>query len=177
VPRHARRERRDALGVLGRVVVAVLGGEREPLQRVDADRLGVAERAEDLPGDDRLQLAQPAAHLAMLEHQSQPPHAPLAQRPTVGDELGERDDGRSRVEPERVQPQPHGVGIGVAEADDDLRLRRRGLRRDELQSGHEIDRLAPRGGQLRTQRLSRLPIPADNQDAGAGQGVVIHTRT
>jgi hypothetical protein len=177
VPRHARRERADALGVLGRVVVAVLRGEREPAQRVDADRLGVAERAQDLTGDDRLQLAEPHAHLAVLEHQPQPADAPLAQRPAVGDELRDRQHRRSAVEPERVEPRPHGLGIGVAETEHDLRLRGRRLGRDEVQSRHQIDRRAARRRQLGTQRLSRLPVPADNQYAGAGQGVVIHTQT
>jgi hypothetical protein len=177
VARHAGRERGDALRVLRRVVVAVLRRERQAPQRVDARLLRLTERAQDLPGHDRLQLAEPGPHLAMLEDEPELLHAPRAERLPVGDQFADGDHGRSRVEAERVQARAHRIGIGVAEADHHLRLRGRGLRRDEVDARHEIDRRAPRGGELGTPRLSRLPVPADNQDAGAGQEVVIHTET
>ena len=176
--RHPRGERGDALRVLGRVVVAVLGGEREPAQRVDADLLGVAERRQDLAGDDRLELAEPARHLAVLEHEPHPPHA-RRDRATcaVRREVRDGHHGRRRAEPERVQPQAHGLGVDVAEAEHDLGLRGRRLGRHELQRGHQIDRRAARRAQLCTKGLGILAVPADNQDTGAGEDVVIHTET
>jgi hypothetical protein len=148
--RHPGRERADALRVLGRVVVAVLGREREPVQRVDADRLGVAERAQHLPRDDRLQLAEPLAHLAVLQHEPQPPDAPLPQRLPVRDQVGDLHHGRRRVEPERVEPGAHGLGIDVAQADHDLGVRGSRLGRHELQRRDQVDRRRARRGQLCT---------------------------
>jgi hypothetical protein len=173
--RHPRRQRGDALGVLGRVVVPVLGRAREPLERVDADRLDVAERAQRLARDDRLQLAEADAHGAVVEHDPQPAHARRAEGLAVANEVGQRHHGRPGVEPERVQACTHGGGIGVAEADDDLRLRGRCLRRHELERRHEIDRGAARGGQQCAKRLRCVAVPADNKDTGAGESVVIHT--
>ena len=173
VARHPGGERGDPLRVLGRVVVPVLGRQRQPVQGVEPDRLGVAERAQRLPGDDRLELALARAQLAVLEHEPQPAR-PGRREPAVRRELLDADDGRRRAEPERVEPLAHGGRVGVAEAEHDLRLRRGRLGRDEVEPGHEIDGRTARGGQFLAQGLSHLAVPADNQDAGAGQEVVIH---
>ena len=176
VARHAGGERTHPLRVLGRVVVAVLGREREPLERVEADRLRVAERAERLARDDRLELAEPAAHRPVLEHEREPPDGRGAE-PAVGGELGERHHRRPAVEPQRVQLHAHGLGIRVAEREDHLGLRSRRLGGDQLDRGDQIDRRAARCCQLRTKGLGFLAVPADNQHAGAGESVVIHTQT
>ena len=175
--RHPRREGADALGVLGRVVVTVLGGQRQPVQGVDARCLRVPERREHLAGDDRLELLQAHAHLAVLEHQPQPANRGRAERLSLGLQLRHRHHGRPGVEPEGVQARAHRLRIGVAEAEHDLRLRGHRLGGDQLQRGNEIDRRAARRGQLGAKGLRRIAIPADNQNAGAGEAVVIHTQT
>ena len=143
VARHPGGERADPLRVLGRVVVAVLGRQREPVQRVEPDRLGVAERAQRLAGDDRLELAE-AARSSRCSSTSRSRRAPGGLEPAVRRQLGDGDDGRRRAEPERVEPLAHGGRIGVAEAEHDLRLRGGRLGRDELERGHQIDRRAAR---------------------------------
>jgi hypothetical protein len=84
----------------------------------------------------------------VLEHEPQPPQAPLAERPAVRDQVGDGHDRRRRVQPERVEPRPHGLGIDVAQADHHLGLRGRRLGGHELQCRHQIDRRAARRGQL-----------------------------
>ena len=56
----ARRERRDALGVLARVVVAVLGREREPPQHLHPQRVEVAPAPDRQRGERGLEVARPA---------------------------------------------------------------------------------------------------------------------
>ena len=51
------------------------------------------------------------------------------------------------------------------------------LDRDEVERGDEVDRRAARRGQLCAQALGRLRGPADDEDAGARERVVIHTAT
>ena len=111
----------------------------------------------------------------MLEHHPQAAHPGRAERLSVRDEVRERHDGRAGVEAERVQPGAHGGGIRVTEAQHDLGLCGRGLGRDELERRNEIDRRAPRGGQLGAKGLGGVAVPADNENAGAGESVVIHT--
>ena len=116
-------------------------------------------------------------HRVVLEHDPQPFDARRAERLAVRGEVRERHDGRAGGKPERVQARPHGGGIDVAEADHDLRLRGLGLRDQRRQLGHEIDRRIARRGQLLAQGLGYVAVPADNQDAGGGENVVIHTRS
>jgi hypothetical protein len=113
----------------------------------------------------------------VVQHQPQAPNAPFAQRLAVGDQIGDLHHRRRRIEPQRVEPEAHGVGLDVAQAHDHLRLGSRRLGGDQLERRHEVDRRRARRRQLRAQGLSRLTVPADNQDAGAGQRVVIHTQT
>jgi hypothetical protein len=148
VARHPGRQRADALRVLGRVVVAVLRRQREPAQRVEPDRLRVAEGGERLAGHDRLELRQPAAHGAVLEQEREPPDPARAERASLRREVVDGHHGRAGVEPERVQARAHGLRIRVAERQDHLRLRGRGLGGHELDRGHEIDRRAARLAQL-----------------------------
>ena len=178
VARHPRGERADALRVLGRVVVAVLRREREPPQRVDADRLRVAERAQRLAGHDRLELAEAAAHRPVLEHAARagarrrapsgrPSAASSATGTTGGPASSPSGSSCTRTASGSVSPSARTT----------CGLRGRRLGGDEVERGHEIDRRAARRAELRAKALGCLAVPADNQDAGAGEGVVIHTAT
>ena len=112
----------------------------------------------------------------MLEHEREPADR-AGPEPAVRGELRERHDGRPAVDAERVDPHPHGLGVRVPERQDHLRLRGRGLGGDQVHGRHQIDRRAAGSGQLPTKGLGFLAVPADNQHAGAGEDVVIHTQT
>ncbi len=177
VARHPRRERGDALRVLGRVVVAVLRRQREPAQRVDADGLRVAERTQRLAGHDRLELAEPPAHRPVLEAQGEPPHAGLVEAPARVGQLVDRHHRRARVQAQRVELHAHGVGRGPGQRDDHLRLGGGRLDRDEVEHGDEVHRGAPRGAELRAQTFGRLARAPDDKDPSARERAVIHTAT
>ena len=177
VARHPGGEGADALRVLGRVVVAVLRREREPPERVDADRLRVAERAQRLAGHDGLQLAEPAAHRPVLEHEREPAHARVAERRPSVVQLVDRHDRRAGVEPERVQPRAARPRRRAGQREDHLGLRRGRLDRDEVEHRHEVHGRAPGRAELRAEALGRLPRAADDQHTSARERAVIHTAT
>jgi hypothetical protein len=156
--------------------VAVLGGACEPLERVHADRLGVAERAQRLARDDRLELRDAQPHRPQLQQLEQARHPAGVERLAVARELRDRHDRRAAAEPERVEPRPHRARVGVTQAEHQLRLRGRRLDGDEVDRGYQIDGRAAGRRQIPSQGLGCLPVPADNQYTGAGEGVVIHTR-
>ena len=177
VARHPGGERADPLGVLGRVVVAVLRRQREPLERVEADRLRVAERAERLAGDDRLQLAEAAAHRPVLEHEREPADraARRAGRRAVSSASGttggplSSPSGSSftRTASGSVSPSER-ITCGCAAAAWAATSSTAGTRSTEG---------LPAAVSSRTKGLGFLAVPADNQHAGAGEDVVIHTQT
>ena len=166
------RQGADALRVLRRVVVAVLRGLREPVQRIEADRLRVAERGERLAGHDRLELGEPRAHGAVLEQQPQMGQPAVAE-PPLAPELRERDDGRARVEAERIEHRPD--RLGGPEHEHHVGRRERRLGGDLLEAGREMDRRAAGRAQLGPERVGRLPLPAGHEHARTREREVIHT--
>ena len=96
----------DALGVLVRVVVAVLGGQRQPVQAVQLGRLQLAAARHGLGGDHALQLAVAAPHGLQLHDRAQPPGGDRVERLARADHLQHGDDRRPALEPQRVQRLP-----------------------------------------------------------------------
>ncbi len=178
VARHPRGERRHALRVLGRVVVAVLRGEREPAA---ACRRGSPRRrgTPTGPGPRRSPRARrggatsrgaraPAASAARPRDRApRRPSARSATATTGGAAPSPSGSSRSRTASASMSPRLSTTcGLGG-----------RRLGRHELQRGHQIDRRAARRAQLGAKGLGILAVPADNQDTGAGEDVVIHTET
>ena len=75
------REVADALGVLARVVVAVLGGLGEPAQAVELGALHLAAARDGLGGDHALELAMAGAQRVQLDERAQPPGRDGAEHP------------------------------------------------------------------------------------------------
>ena len=102
-PAQAGGHRAHALGVLPRVVVAVLGGEGEPPQRVETRRVDVAVGL-DACGPSTASRSRTRAQAVALEQRARRRTAPGAGGQAR--HLVDRDDGRARARPERVQAGP-----------------------------------------------------------------------
>jgi hypothetical protein len=112
-----RREVPDALRVLVRVVVAVLGGQRDPAQPVELRGLQLAPPGHRLSGDHALQVAVAAPHGVQLHERPQPPRRDRVERIARPDDLQHRHHRRPRLEPERVQTGAQDA-LGPVERDD-----------------------------------------------------------
>ena len=123
----ARRERRDALRVLARVVVAVLGREREPPQHLHPQGVEVAPAPDRQRGERGLEVARPALERRAVEQRAQAPHVAVLLVLGGVVELGGRDERRAAAQVERVQ-QLAQLRLGRPERDDHVgRAGQRGL--------------------------------------------------
>jgi hypothetical protein len=168
-----RRQRRDALRVLARVVVAVLGGEREPPQHLEPQRVEVAPPADGQRGEGRLQVARAALQRGAVEQRAQAPHGAEVVVLARHVEIGGRDERRTAAQVERVQEVAQ-LGRGRTQRDDDVgRAGQRGL---GGRLGVDGDR--DLGGTRReaSPEVARgISVTAGDEHAGAGQRVV-HNR-
>jgi serine/threonine-protein kinase len=168
--RQPRGERADPLGVLGRVVVAVLRRERQPSQGIGPQRIEIAVAGEGLGGHDRLEVAHARAQGPMLDQQPQALGSAIVERA----EVGERDDRRRLVERERIEPRPQRAG--TFERDDRVRRLRHRARHGRVVVGGQCYRWAARGRKLRAQRSGGGALGANHdQHAGSGERLVRHT--
>ena len=117
-------QRGDALGVLARVVVAVLGGEREPAQHLDPHRLEVAPAADGLGGERGLEVARAAIERGAVEQRAQPQHRGVLVVVAARIEVGGGDQRRAGAQLERVE-QLAQLALGAAERDDHVGRPRR----------------------------------------------------
>jgi hypothetical protein len=143
----------DALGVLLGVVVAVLGREREPAQRVHLIELELAPAGERQAGDHRLELAQPLAQALAVHVRAQPAQRRAGERLAgAGDLLGAEHE-RAAAEAERVQARADRARLAVEHEHRGRRFRRDGGRH-LFGVAADGSRLRARASQLGAMRLA-----------------------
>src|SRR3954447_19404776 len=115
--REPRREMADALGVLVGVVVAIPGGGDQPIERVHARGLHLAPARHRLRGEHALELGLARPQRGALGQRAKPAGGKRPDAILGAGDRGERDHGRPRLEPERIQPRAQ-RGLGGTHRDD-----------------------------------------------------------
>jgi hypothetical protein len=145
-----------ALGVLVRVVVAILGGRRKPAQQIDAHFLEIAAAADGLGRHHRLELDLASAQRTAIDQRPQPARGRGVERRPVGREVLERHHLGPAVQAERVEARAERRGVGADDHDSGrriLRNRRRNVGRigraggrNGAREGDHSPQLSDRGG-------------------------------
>ena len=169
-----RRQVADALRVLVRVVVAVLGRQREPPQALELRGVVLAAARDRLGGDDALELRRALAQRVQLHQRAQPPRGDGVERIARPDDLEHRDHRRPELEPERVQTGAQPLLAAVE--------RQHGVGRRARDGGHDRQRIGLadlRLGACRRQSgacgIDPLGVLAGDEDPQTMQGV--HNRS
>ncbi len=112
-----RRQRRHALGVLARVVVAVLGRQREPPQHLHPQRVEVAPAPDREGGEGGLEVARAALERGAVEQRAQAAHGAEVVGLVRDVEVRGRNERRAAAQLERVEEIAQ-LALGSAERDD-----------------------------------------------------------
>jgi hypothetical protein len=160
--------------VLARVVVAVLGRQRQPPQHLEPQRVEVAPAPDRQRGERGLEVARPVLERGAVEQRAQAPHR--AEVVVLGRhvEVGGGDERDAAAEVQRVQEVAQ-LGLGRAEGDDHVeRAGQRGLGGGLAVHG-DRDLRGPRR-EPGPEVARGISVTAGDEHASASQRVV-HTRT